>query len=79
MQGRLVLRVVIVAATRNSPLAMNRQEDLGTVQAGKVADLLILAADPVADVFNFRQREAVIRGGRFHSRHSLRCPERGAH
>jgi imidazolonepropionase-like amidohydrolase len=79
MQGRLVLRRVIVAVTRNRALAMNRQEGLGTVETGKVAVVLILAADPVAEVSDFRQREAVIRGGRFRSRHSLQRPERGVY
>jgi imidazolonepropionase-like amidohydrolase len=79
MQGRLGLRRVIVAVTRNRALAMNRQEGLSTVEAGKAPDVLILAADPVAEVSDFRQREAVIRGGRFHSRHSLQRPERGVY
>jgi imidazolonepropionase-like amidohydrolase len=70
---------VIVAATRNSARAMNRERDMGTVEAGKIANLLVLAADPVADVKNFRQLEAVIRGGRFHSQLSLQRPERGAY
>jgi len=70
---------VLVAATRNSARAMNRQDDLGTIEAGKLADLLVLAGDPAADARNFRQLDAVIRGGRFHSQHSLQRPERGAH
>jgi imidazolonepropionase-like amidohydrolase len=70
---------VIVAATRNSARAMNREQDMGTVEAGKIANLLVLAADPVADVRNFRQLEAVIRGGRFHNQHGLQRPERGAY
>jgi len=54
---------VIVASTRGGALAMGRQQDLGTVQAGKVADLLILEADPTRDVRSFRQIRCVIRGG----------------
>ncbi|UCC14007.1 MAG: amidohydrolase family protein [Gammaproteobacteria bacterium] len=68
---------VIVAATLNSARAMQREGEIGTVEAGKIADLLVLGADPSQDVANFRQLEAVIRGGRFHAQVSLRRPERG--
>jgi imidazolonepropionase-like amidohydrolase len=54
---------VIVASTRGGALAMGRPQDLGTAQAGKVADLLVLGADPTRDVKSFRQIRHVIRGG----------------
>lgn len=53
---------VLVAATRDSARALGR-EDLGTIEKGKQADLLILGADPTADVRNFRQVRHVMRGG----------------
>lgn len=42
---------------------MGRQEDLGTLETGKQADLLILGADPLADLAAFRHLEWVVRGG----------------
>jgi imidazolonepropionase-like amidohydrolase len=54
---------VLVAATRNAALAMGRQADLGTVEKGKLADLVVLAADPTADIKNLRQLRHVVRGG----------------
>ena len=54
---------VLIAATTTAANAMGRQEDLGTVEAGKIADLLILAADPTADVAAFRRLTHVVRGG----------------
>lgn len=54
---------MIVAATRGGARAMGRGDELGTVEAGKHADLLVLRADPTATVENFRQLEAVVRGG----------------
>ena len=42
---------------------MNRLEDFGTVEPGKIADLLVLAADPLADVRNWRRLRYVVRGG----------------
>ena len=46
---------VVVAATANGARALGRQDDLGTVEAGKIADLLVLGADPTADVAAFRR------------------------
>ena len=41
-----------------------REKDLGTVEAGKFADLVLLGADPLADIRNTRRIEQVIIGGR---------------
>ncbi len=40
----------LVCATRNGGLAMRREGDLGTLEAGKLADMLLLDGDPLADV-----------------------------
>ncbi|MDX1503852.1 MAG: amidohydrolase family protein [Thermoanaerobaculia bacterium] len=54
---------VLVASTRGGAAAMGRSGDLGTVEAGKIADLLVLAADPSADAAAFREVVHVVRGG----------------
>jgi len=54
---------VLVAATRGGARAMGRERELGTVEAGKWADLLVLAADPTASTRAFREVELVVRGG----------------
>jgi imidazolonepropionase-like amidohydrolase len=54
---------VLVAATQGSARALGREKDLGTVEKGKQADLLILGADPAADIRNVRQVRSVMRGG----------------
>jgi imidazolonepropionase-like amidohydrolase/ketosteroid isomerase-like protein len=54
---------VLTASTRGGALAMGREKDLGTVEAGKQADLLILAGDPTADTANLRKVRYVVRGG----------------
>lgn len=54
---------VLVASTRGGAAAMGREKDLGTVEKGKQADLLIVAGDPTADVANLRQVRYVVRGG----------------
>jgi imidazolonepropionase-like amidohydrolase len=66
---------VIVAATRNSALAMNRLDEIGTIERGKVADLLVLRADPTADIANARSVEHVMRGGLLHARTALEWPD----
>jgi imidazolonepropionase-like amidohydrolase len=58
---------VLVASTRGSARALGRQSELGTIEAGKLADLLILGADPTADIANLRQLRYVLRGGVLHS------------
>lgn len=58
---------VLVAATRDSARALGRAKDLGTIEKGKQADLLILGADPTADIKNVRQVRSVMRGGALRS------------
>jgi len=55
---------VIRIATRNGAEALGLLDELGTVEVGKHADLLVLTADPTADIRNTRSIEAVIQGGR---------------
>ena len=54
---------VLVAATRGGASAMGREKELGTVEKGKLADLLVVGADPTADIANLRQVRYVVRGG----------------
>ncbi|MFQ5704756.1 MAG: amidohydrolase family protein [Gemmatimonadales bacterium] len=53
----------IVAATKNGAIACNRIADFGTIEPGKFADLLILSADPLADIQNIRKLETVMKEG----------------
>jgi imidazolonepropionase-like amidohydrolase len=56
-------REVLIAATRGGATAMGRDKELGTVEKGKLADLLVVAADPQADIANLRRLRWVVRGG----------------
>ena len=42
---------------------MGRQKNIGSVEIGKLADLVVLNADPDVDIRNCRQIEWVIKGG----------------
>ncbi len=54
----------LVSATRNGAAAAGLLDDLGTIAPGKRADLVILEADPLADIGNIRRVAGVIHGGR---------------
>jgi imidazolonepropionase-like amidohydrolase len=62
---------LVVMATRNGAQAMRRSNDFGTLEAGKLADLLVLAEDPRADVRAFRSLTHVMRGGRLYEQARL--------
>lgn len=54
----------IVAATKNGAIAARGLRDYGTIEAGKVADLVLLTADPLADIHNIEKIDKVIKSGR---------------
>ncbi|MEO9870731.1 amidohydrolase family protein [Ekhidna sp.] len=54
---------IITMATKNGALAMDRIEDFGTLEEGKLADLIILKEDPSTDISNMRSITHVMRGG----------------
>jgi hypothetical protein len=53
----------LTAATRNGALASRQLDQYGTIEAGKSADLLILSADPTADIRNIRKLDLVMKEG----------------
>lgn len=62
---------VIVAATRNGARAMRREADIGTIERGKLADLLVLRSDPLTDLSAVRRVLWVVRAGVIHERSAL--------
>ena len=53
----------IVSATKNGAVACKALDEFGTVEAGKIADILVLDADPLADISNIRRLSVVMREG----------------
>jgi imidazolonepropionase-like amidohydrolase len=53
----------IQTATLNAAKMVGREKDLGSVERGKLADLLILDADPLADIRNIRLIHRIVKGG----------------
>lgn len=61
----------IVAATRNGASAARGLKDFGTIEAGKFGDLVLLTADPLADISNLRKVALVVKDGRVVDRDRL--------
>ncbi len=55
---------ILISATRNAAAVMGKQDDVGTLEAGKYADLVILDADPLEDILNTTRIHLVMKGGR---------------
>jgi imidazolonepropionase-like amidohydrolase len=60
----LVPHAAIVAATRNAAELCRVADPLGTVEPGKLADLIVVAGDPLEDLHQLRRLLLVIKGGR---------------
>ncbi|MBW2422975.1 MAG: amidohydrolase family protein, partial [Deltaproteobacteria bacterium] len=59
---------VIRWATRNGAELMGRSDELGTIEEGKLADLLVVDGDPLADIGCLQDRNrllAIVKGGIF--------------
>jgi len=54
---------VLRIATRNAAAFLGMEDQIGTIDEGKLADLVLLRADPVADIENAKTIELVIKGG----------------
>ena len=52
------------AATLNNAMALREEQRLGSIAAGKLADMILLTANPVEDIRHTRSIELVIRGGK---------------
>jgi imidazolonepropionase-like amidohydrolase len=63
VESGLTPAAALRAATLANAKALKKEDALGSVEAGKLADLVILTADPTADIRNTRKVEAVVRGG----------------
>jgi hypothetical protein len=59
------------AATLNPSLYFGKAADLGTVEVGKLADLVILEANPLDDIRNTERIAGVVTAGRYLDRQEL--------
>jgi adenine deaminase len=56
--------MVIQAATKNIAAAYRRLDEIGTLEPGKFADLVVLNADPLQDTENMRKISMVMKEGK---------------
>lgn len=63
--------------TLNSAIYIGREKDLGSIEAGKLADMVLLSADPTADIRNTEKIVDVFKGGQRIDRKALNLPVNG--
>ena len=57
--------------TLDAATYLHREADMGTVEPGKLADLVLLDSDPSRSVANLHRIVGVVRSGRFLSKQDL--------
>ena len=62
-EGGIPLLDLTRIVTLNGAIYLGKEKELGSIQRGKLADILLLNADPTKDVKNFQAIAAVYKGG----------------
>lgn len=62
----------LLAGTRDAARFLGQAEEWGTVERGRQADLILLAANPLTEIANTRRRIGVMRRGRWYPEAELR-------
>ncbi len=65
------LEKIFIAATSNNANAFHIGDKYGTIEKGKIANLLLLDEDPLQDIAAYNQIHAVIVHGKYYSRNRL--------
>ena len=59
------------SATLNAARALRRETEFGTIEAGKYADFVLLAANPLEDITQTRNIDFVVKGGQLYNASAL--------
>ena len=54
---------IITALTRNAAVFLYLEDELGTLEPGKIADIVVIDGDPLADIEDLTNVRVVIKGG----------------
>ncbi len=71
VQAGLSPMEALQTATYNPAKCLGKLDSMGTVERGKVADLVLLEADPLEDISNTRKIAAVVVGGKIFDKAAL--------
>lgn len=58
----------IIAATANAAAALGKQSEIGTIEAGKLANMVFLKKDPLQDISHIRSVVLTVKRGRHYAR-----------
>ena len=65
---------IVRIATLNGAVFLGRERELGSIEVGKLADMVLLNANPAEDINNAKSIVEVIKGGRVIDRSALDLP-----
>ena len=74
VEGGIPALEVIRIGTLNAAIFMGRERELGSIEEGKLADLVLLSADPLEDISHTQDIDLVIKGGKIVDRSALDLP-----
>ncbi|GBC81354.1 Imidazolonepropionase [bacterium HR10] len=64
----------IQSATLQAARLLGVEKDLGTLEPGKLADIIAIRGDPLSDVAQLKQVDFVMKGGRIYKRDGVEVP-----
>ena len=76
--GGMTPREVLRAATLGSAATIGRQAELGSLEPGKLADFVLLEANPLEDVANALRIDRVVKDGRIYDGPNAKVPDNDA-
>jgi imidazolonepropionase-like amidohydrolase len=62
---------VLASSTIVAARAVGRASEIGSLEAGKLADLIVVEADPLGDIAHLRRLRLVMKGGALYGRKEL--------
>ena len=74
VEGGIPALEAIRIGTLNAAIFMGRERELGSIEEGKLADLVLLSADPLEDICHTQDIDLVIKGGKIVDRSALDLP-----
>ena len=74
VEGGIPALEAIRIGTLNAAIFMGKERELGSVEEGKLADLVLLSADPLENISHTQEIDLVIKGGKIVDRAALDLP-----